>query len=65
MEENTSELIIDVRGSRNTEPTVNAECVSRYFDVEGYLVVEHLFNDVCMAIENHCGHLPIGEVKED
>eukprot|EP00392_Amoebophrya_sp_AT5.2_P002532 g2537.t1 len=41
-------------------PTVTRDkCVSRYFDEEGYLVLENLFNDLCATIEKHCGHIPI------
>eukprot|EP00392_Amoebophrya_sp_AT5.2_P018547 g19107.t1 len=73
MEENSSEVFLDVRSSRDGgAPTVRSACISRYFDEEGYLVLEPLFNDLLKTIETHCGHLPIrgkkclasGEVRE-
>ncbi|CAD7969861.1 unnamed protein product [Amoebophrya sp. A25] len=72
MEDDNSDVILEVKGAGHpgdtlpgeTEPsgvTVTRHDLSRYFDTEGYVVIENLFNDVCGTIERHCGHLPINQ----
>lgn len=31
------------------------ECVSKYFDHDGFLVVENVFDDFCDSLEKHSG----------
>lgn len=35
------------------------ESVARYFDKQGYLVIENVFDDFCDCVEKHCGNVYI------
>lgn len=60
MDEFSSNVCWTIRGgSKNAEATQLEKCISHYFDADGYLVVENMFDDFCTALDTHCGHIHI------